>query len=1162
MNPFIVLLGAAVVVLLLVTVSRTRKKEAPVSKPATLPNEENPSSLLQYKTRGNASPNGRPRVYFCCHKEDFAATFGPITDELLDIQKNAAVWYRDPAADFPEDESFFFDLKQMQLFVIPVTSRFLYQEDPARTVEYAFAMENHIPVLPLIQENGLESEFNRICGDLQCLNKTAGEKDPTALPFTDKLKKYLSSTLVGEETTNRIRKAFRNYIFLSYRKKDRAHAQKVMHLIHTAPNCRDVAIWYDEFLTPGENYNREIEEALLKSRLFALVVTPSLLENPNYVQTVEYPAAMAQGMDIFPVEAVPTDHKKLADMYKGIGECFSTLNPERIQKQLEALFPDTASPEENEKPEHLYLIGLAYLSGIDVEINHERALDLITRAGEGKLPEACEKLVSMYRTGEGVSRDYATAIEWQKNLIASLFGTLKKRDPKQVYQEICLAQSDLCKYQLEAGETSEALQSAKNMEITARELVRMQCEGASHYVAASLDKQGLICRVEGKKKEAEEFFLQGLKIREDSSEKEAAAWAMEELPINYDFLGMTSEEEGNLRDARNWYEKSFAIREKMAEEKGTLYARRNLGISYDHLGTIFEKAGNLDQARDYYEKNIALSGQLALETGEMEDERAESLAYSRLGIIYRSLGNRDQAAACFSKSNQINEDLYRKSESLPSGRDFSVSLENLADMLLKEGKVDEAKALYEQSRAIREEVTKMTGTMDDFRLLAISSFKLGAVSEAENDFSKARSQYQESIRLTEEAPKKGESLEALQMLSSSYTQMGRMSARLGEEEEAGKWYAKSQELNGKIAEKSQSADALHAVFLSYYNQGIECHKQRKFQEARKWYEKSLEELEPKDERAQALVIRQDTAICLQRLGEIAQKENNFQEAKSYLEKSLNIREAIFEETGTPDAKLDLADTYEAFGSLAKAERQPGVNLAAYLGGTKVVPVLQKPEEYVNKCLQLRTEVLRDHPGPRAESDLFISYMTLGQAAYDKLAMEEAIGWYTKAMDLAKASRTSTSWRDLPVCYERLGDCYSFRKKWPEAVKILQMEIEAAETRFHETGDWTSKRHILVASNKLADVCEKEGKAEEALSWNEKCLETAEILVQKVSTVQSRKDCAMANRMLGINASAPTEKRQACLKRYLELAQGLAAEDRANYIYPAWVADAQKELMKL
>ncbi len=38
---------------------------------------------LQYKTRGMSDPQGKPRVYFCYHPEDFAACFGPISDELL-----------------------------------------------------------------------------------------------------------------------------------------------------------------------------------------------------------------------------------------------------------------------------------------------------------------------------------------------------------------------------------------------------------------------------------------------------------------------------------------------------------------------------------------------------------------------------------------------------------------------------------------------------------------------------------------------------------------------------------------------------------------------------------------------------------------------------------------------------------------------------------------------------------------------------------------------------------------------------------------------------------------------------------------------------------------------------------------------------------------------
>ena len=45
--------------------------------------------MLQYKTRGGASPQGRPRVYFCSHPLDFTACFPFLSEELLEIQKQA-----------------------------------------------------------------------------------------------------------------------------------------------------------------------------------------------------------------------------------------------------------------------------------------------------------------------------------------------------------------------------------------------------------------------------------------------------------------------------------------------------------------------------------------------------------------------------------------------------------------------------------------------------------------------------------------------------------------------------------------------------------------------------------------------------------------------------------------------------------------------------------------------------------------------------------------------------------------------------------------------------------------------------------------------------------------------------------------------------------------
>lgn len=64
-----------------------------------------------------------------------------------------------------------------------------------------------------------------------------------------------------------------------------------MRLIHKNDFCRDIAIWFDEFLTPGENFNDAIKQALEKSQLFTPVVIPNLVSEQNCVMTVEYPKA-------------------------------------------------------------------------------------------------------------------------------------------------------------------------------------------------------------------------------------------------------------------------------------------------------------------------------------------------------------------------------------------------------------------------------------------------------------------------------------------------------------------------------------------------------------------------------------------------------------------------------------------------------------------------------------------------------------------------------------------------------------------------------------------------------------------------------------------------------------------------------------------------------
>ncbi len=385
-------------------------------------------SSLKYKIRGSVSPQGKPRVYFCCHHDDFNNFFDKISNDILSNQ-NCAVWYRDDYS--PLDDDLKNDLKQMQLFVIPVTAKFLTTENEAFATEFKIAAENHIPILPLMQEPGLEKLFNYKCGNLQFLNKYSN--DATEISYDEKLKKYLESILVGDKLADKIRAAFDAYVFLSYRKKDRKYAQELMKLIHRNNFCRDIAIWYDEFLTPGENFNDSIREALVKSDLFVLTVTPNLVNELNYIVTTEYPMAKRENKPVLPVELVPTDKDKLFDNFKDISSPVNAYDDEIFNDALLSEIRKLAISESQDSPEHNFFIGLAYLNGIDVEVDRERAVSLITSAAQDGLFEAMAKLYNMYADGEGVPVDYSESEYWAEKSYADCLQALGEEHPDTLY---------------------------------------------------------------------------------------------------------------------------------------------------------------------------------------------------------------------------------------------------------------------------------------------------------------------------------------------------------------------------------------------------------------------------------------------------------------------------------------------------------------------------------------------------------------------------------------------------------------------------------------------------------------------------------------------------------------------------------------------------------
>lgn len=735
-------------------------------------------SQLAYRTRGSASPQGKPRVYFCCHPADQSTFLEPVVKDLL-AQADCAVWY-DPEpvlsyspGEWEERKS---DLAQMQLFVLPVTTRLLTRRSPALEWEFPLAVEQHIPVLPILQEPGLEVLFNEKCGDLQCLDPN--QADPTALPYEEKLKKFLAAVLIGDELAAQIRAAFDAYIFLSYRKKDRREAQSLMRLIHKSEFCRDIAIWYDEFLNPGEDFNQAIAKALEKSNLFVLAVTPHLLENPNYVMREEFPAAKNSGKPILPVEMVPADRAELETVYPGIPPCASGQGGDAFSEELKAALLGLALREKDSDPRHNFFIGLAYLNGIDVEVDKKRAVPLIHGAADAGLIEAMEKLVSMYCTGEGVARNYRQAVLWQRRLTDALRVQWETESTEDTFRAFADALWDLGDQYADLAELSAAgkVWEAEFLPLAQQGEERgISC--ARRYRACGYSSLGNLYRQRGDLPEARHWLKKSAKLRLDLSRGDNTIQIRRDMVESQIQLGVLCCEEkddnaamyfgaaaelarglvrdaGDVKDrkilalacewlasaylhevdtppdlpeARKLLEESLHLRRAMNGEAGTVTTRRELAATCMTIGDVLRKQNDLSGARRHYEESLELYCALAEETEMLDARRNLALCHCRLGVLFRFEGDLSGARRCYEAGRSLFQDIVDQTGTVDARRDLAYGYRLLSTLCRKEGDLAGAQRWLEESvelcRAIVGE-TDHPGVRD---AMALDLYRLGCL---------------------------------------------------------------------------------------------------------------------------------------------------------------------------------------------------------------------------------------------------------------------------------------------------------------------------------------------------------------------------------------------------------------------------------------------------
>jgi len=598
---------------------------------------------LQYKTKHNLSPQGKAKVYFSCHPEDYEKCFETIADDILAIQ-DCSLWYCD--TNTVKDDDFFADLEQMQLFVMPITTKLLSSDNDAIKIEFPFAIKNHIPVLPLMQEAGLEELFNRKCGDLQFLNKN--NSDDTAIGYHEKLEKYLSSVLVGNELTKKVRAAFDAHIFLSYRKKDRKYAQELMRLIHNNEFCRDVAIWYDEFLTPGENFDDEIRRIIHDCDLFALTLSPSIAqprvdengeEHDNYIVMHEYPLARKLGKKILPADFKEVDHAELGK-YEDLPQCIDAKSESDLEIALRDAFKSIALRANKDDPEHDFFIGLAYLDGIDVEVDYERALTLITCAAEHDVREAMEKLVHMYRVGKGVARDYKEAIHWQSKVVESL---KLKTSPDSNTEDVLKLMSELWFLGdywhdvVNEQEASRAYQYMLNIGVLHKKhgVDKAFRKKFLRYLSIAYEKAGNMQERIEEYDLALDNYRKALRIKRKLKNKRDLQ-SIKDLLNCYKRIGIIQKHRCQYYDAIKSFKKCISLSDVIYRSTGDIsyvfIAILKIGEIYHQWGESTNNSKYITHAKDSLLQGITWAKQ-ALQNDKLDDEALEYLSH-----YYNSLG--------------------------------------------------------------------------------------------------------------------------------------------------------------------------------------------------------------------------------------------------------------------------------------------------------------------------------------------------------------------------------------------------------------------------------------------------------------------------------------------------------------------------------------------
>lgn len=992
---------------------------------------------LLYKVRGDGHPQGKPRIYFTCHPDDAPLYFDEIASDLLK-RVNCAVWYKsDPAFCFADEEEMAEWLGQMQLFVMPVTTRLLSSPNGAMDQEYAFAIAHHIPILPLMEEERIDDLFARRFGDIQYL--APKRIDPTAISFDEKINKFLKKTLIGDEMAQTIRAAFDAYIFLSYRKKDRRQALQLMRLIHQNALCESFAIWYDEYLVPNENFNTAIQEALTRSQLFALVVTPNLVNEPNYVMQVEYPAARLAGKQIFPVETQETDRQALEKYYDGIPACIPAQNEREFSDSLLACLKRMALTEKNVDPEHRFFIGLAYLDGIDVEVDHARAFRLIEGAANQGLAEAMEQMAVMYAEGKGVSRDEEISLAWRLKLVETLkSGNDMSRlcDAMTAYAEACC---NMGRY-IQAGRMMKELLNIAGA-------LPSDFPGRNLMLASGYDFSAICANQLGYYDDADDMNLQSAQLRYGEN-LENAIWDDETFPYLYHhFLHFAAR---CVRKGQ--HEKAIAYYGYARMVAFDLYQKKSIRMDdwesrsaylFVQLGTAELQQKEYEKARDSIQQGLQIYSRLAIENPIPALRRHEMLCHGLLGDLERGIHQFQAARAHYDESLRLAWGIFDETGSIQAQNDMANLYRALAEIEIATGHLHRARQwtdhYQKDMERIWQKVDSKSCTEDYARCFLLHA----KISMAEGNLSEAQI-----------------------LLAKANEILAPLHQRLPQDPATGGLMATIAYSHGDILLKEGSLEKAQA----FYHQAIE------------WMQKTA------DESNEFAWRKSDEAAIWERMGVIARQKDDIAQAKAHWNKALLLREELARVSSAPDALEGLWTLRQYLGDIAYDQNDYGQARQYYSDGLQVaIAIMHQTDNPLEKKAFI---VMNERMGnvERAAGNM-------------DAASRHYIAMRNTCQEMMDATEGIEAMADLCKSHKRIGELACAQGQLETAKMAFEAMRETALSMQHHFGAAKETRNMLsLADSLLGAVLSDLGEAETAESYLKESIHLREEMMRSSQTM--------------------------------------------------------------